>query len=74
LETVRKPNIPHSYEAKGSPKAKYRKSGYSSDEVEELTHLSWAYMDSETEEQLMTNRTALVSALRASEKAYTLEI
>ena len=54
-------------------KAKYRKSGYSSDAVDELTHLSWAYMDSETEEQLTANRMALVSALRASEKAYILE-
>ena len=44
-----------------------------SDEVDELTHLSWADMDSETEEQLTANRMALVSALRASEKAYILE-
>ena len=54
-------------------KAKYRKSGYSSDEVEELAHLSWAYVDSETEEQLTANRTALVSALRAPERAYIVE-
>ena len=54
-------------------KAKYRKSGYSSGEVEELAGLSWAYVDSETEDQLTVNRTALVSTLKAPEKAYILE-
>ena len=43
-------------------KAKYRKSGYTSDEVEELAHLSWAYVCSDTEEELDSNRTALLHA------------
>jgi hypothetical protein len=55
-------------------KAKYRKSGYFNGEVEELTDLSWVYVDSETENQLTVNRTALVSALKAAEKAYILKI
>ena len=73
LETLRKPNILYSYGDKGSPKAKHRKSGYPSDEVEELSRLSWIYMDGEVEEQLMANRTALVSVLRAPKKPYILE-
>jgi hypothetical protein len=73
LETLGKSNILYSYGAKGSPKTKYRKYSYSSDEVEELTHLSWIYMDGEAEEQLTANRTVLVSALRAPEKPYILE-
>jgi hypothetical protein len=51
-------------------KAKYRKSGYNSDEVEELSHLSWAYVVSDTEEELENNRTGLLSTLKASEKSY----
>ena len=54
-------------------KAKYRKSGYKCNEVEELTSLSWAYIDSDTEEELATNRTALLSALKPPEKAYILD-
>jgi hypothetical protein len=54
-------------------KAKYRKSGYKSDEVEQLASLSWAYIDSDTEEELAANRTALLSALRPPEKAYILD-
>jgi hypothetical protein len=56
-----------------SMKAKYRKSGYKSDEVEELASLSWAYIDSDTEEDLEANRTALLSALQPTEKAYILD-
>jgi hypothetical protein len=54
-------------------KAKYRKSGYGCDEVEELTNLSWAYVDSDTEEELTANRTGLLSALQPAEKAYILD-
>jgi hypothetical protein len=54
-------------------KAKFRKSGYNSDEVEELAHLSWAYVNSDSEEQLTANRATLLSALRASEKSYISE-
>jgi hypothetical protein len=45
-------------------KAKYRKSGYTTDEVEELAHLSWVYVDSDTEEALESNRTRLLSMLK----------
>jgi hypothetical protein len=51
-------------------KAKYRKSGYKSDEVEELAHFSWLYVNSDTEEELKSNRTALLLLLKAPEKAY----
>jgi len=54
-------------------KAKFRKPGYNSDEVEELAHLSWAYVNSDSEEQLTANRATLLSALRASEKSYISE-
>jgi hypothetical protein len=55
-------------------KIKYRKSGYTSDEVEELAHLSWAYVCSDTEEELDSNRTALPFMLKASEKSYIEDI
>jgi hypothetical protein len=54
-------------------KAKCRKSGYKSDEVEELASLSWAYIDSNTEEELAVNRIALLSVLRPAEKVYILD-
>jgi hypothetical protein len=54
-------------------KAKYRKSGYKCNEVEELTNLSWAYIDSDNEEELAANRTTLLSALQPAEKAYILD-
>jgi hypothetical protein len=56
-----------------SMKVKYLKSRYRCDEVEELTSLSWAYIDSDTEEEFATNRTALLSALQPAEKAYILD-
>jgi hypothetical protein len=48
-------------------KAKYRKSGYRCDEVEELTNLSWTYIDGDI------NRTALLSVFQPAEKAYILD-
>ena len=55
-------------------KAKYRKSNYSSSEIEKLAGLSQAYIDSKTEDQLTVNRIVLVSALKALEKAYIFKI
>ena len=54
-------------------KAKYRKSGYRCDEVEELTTLSWAYIDGDIGEELAANRTALLSVFQPAEKAYILD-
>jgi hypothetical protein len=46
-------------------KAKYRKSGYRCDEVEELTNLSWTYIDGDIGEEL--------SVFQPAEKAYILD-
>jgi hypothetical protein len=54
-------------------KAKYRKSGYRCDEVEELTNLSWTYIDGDIGEELAANRTALLSVFQPAEKAYILD-
>jgi hypothetical protein len=55
-------------------KAKYRKSGYKCNEVEELISFSWAYIDSDTEKELATNRTALLSALKLTEQGHPMRI
>jgi hypothetical protein len=57
-----------------SIKAKYRKSGYKSDEVEALASLFWVYIDSATEEEFAANRIALLSAFKSTEKTYILNI
>jgi hypothetical protein len=54
-------------------KAQYRKFGCKGDEVEEIASLSWAYIESDTDEELAENRTALLSAHPPAEKIYILE-
>jgi hypothetical protein len=54
-------------------KAQYRKCGYKSDEAEELASLSWADTESDTDEELAENRTALLSAHQPAEKIYIME-
>jgi hypothetical protein len=44
-------------------KAKYRKSGYKSNEVKAFISLFWIYIDSDIKEELVVNRIILLSAL-----------
>ena len=61
-------------------RAKFNKAGYTSEEIDGwvdgevevkgLTDHSWDYIESATEEELETNRTKLINALRPKERGY----
>jgi hypothetical protein len=68
-------------------RAKFNKAGYTTEDIDGytegqapdeveipgLTDLSWAYIKSDTLEELDTNRAALVAALRPKEKGYIID-